>query len=926
MVDYKHADLFLQDSTEKQIKITYGNTTITNEDLFNQEMTLDESLCSSNELSFGACEASVIKFKVANIVAPMKGQWLNVNMILDGNADLPFHVGKYKVESDVLTADRRWREITAYDAMYDIINSDVSEWYESVLPDKNSSMSLREFRRRFVEHFGLKEKPADLINDDMVVKKTLSTVSSGTDETGETIQEGATLSGKDVINCICEINARFGHIGRDGMFHYIKLPQEIQGLYPANNLYPSDDLYPKDPKSHRVTRNHYISCKYEDFLTKSITQLQIRQEENDIGLIVGVNGNPYIIQGNFLLYGKTQNELLSISQRILEKIKGIIYRPFSAECKGNLCLEVGDPVRLSTEYDIVESYILKRTMKGIQSLKDSYSSTGVERYSEKVNSVHQDIRQIKGKANILSRTIDETNSRITDVEQGLQSQITQNASSITAEVIRATEEEGNLSSRISMTESSITAEVIRATGAEQEIGSRIEMTESSILSTVANSSQIWYEGGLTVNYRGYGNPEGQYPATSENYGKKYLDVATGKLYICTRLNSGKYIWAFETGLSRVTKELNSKIDQTAESITSTVSATYETKQNADLSYKSLSSQIDQTAESITSTVSATYETKSHSQTRYTELSSSIEQTAESISSKVSKGDVVSEINQSAEQIVLSAGRLVIESGNFTLDEGGNASMTGHVVATSGKIGHFDITSEGLSWEDYGTKIWGTAIYTNYVEPIGSIGNVRIGGGGGVDIGVWGSDISTLYCSGGICIPFDHYLRLNRDGPSIIGWSSAEPNGNLHIGDYNRQNLPNEVIINSKKITVLNSAGNGISHVDNTSDEREKNILGNVSNPVEFVRALKPIVYQYKDEDDPVTHWGFGAQTTLAAIKKSNIGECRLIERNSYDLGRPIDPEDDSTFFYSMKYDEMIAPIVGALQYALNEIDKLKKEV
>ena len=64
MVDYELSDLFQNRYTDKQIEITYDGGTITNSELFAESMQLTESLCSDSELRFGACESSVIKFKI----------------------------------------------------------------------------------------------------------------------------------------------------------------------------------------------------------------------------------------------------------------------------------------------------------------------------------------------------------------------------------------------------------------------------------------------------------------------------------------------------------------------------------------------------------------------------------------------------------------------------------------------------------------------------------------------------------------------------------------------------------------------------------------------------------------------------------------------------------------------------------------------
>lgn len=292
------------------------------------------------------------------------------------------------------------------------------------------------------------------------------------------------LSGATVLNCICEINGCFGHIGRDGRFHYIYLEQEIQGLYPRNDLYPADDLYPREPKSMRIGKNLYISARYEDFLVKSIDKLQIRKEEDDIGVIVGSGTNAYVIQDNFLVYGKGNEELTGIANNIYEKIRGIIYRPFSADCKGNLCIEVGDAVRLPTRYEIIESYVLKRTLKGIQALRDDYEAAGEEYRSTQVNSVHKSIIQLKGKTNVLTRTIEETNSKIVDVESGLSSEIKQTATDIRAEVKNTVD---GLSSSIEQTAESITSEVKRAKQSEEELSSKITQTAESITSEVGKN-------------------------------------------------------------------------------------------------------------------------------------------------------------------------------------------------------------------------------------------------------------------------------------------------------------------------------------------------------------------------------------------------------------------------------------------------------
>ena len=516
MVDYQYLNLFLKDSVDKQLNIVSDDRkiNITNTELHQEKFELTESLCSESELTFGACEAGMIKFTVSNVFLPMKGKWLTAKMTLDGHEDKPFQIGRYKVYSDTPTADRTCRDVVAYDALYDILSSDVTDWYNQILPQKDSKVTLKQFRDSFFNHFGVEQEEVSLVNDEMIIEKTVEVKasSSGSSDTAETSTIGEAISGKEVLSCILEINGCMGNIGRVGKFRYVYLTQEMQGLYPANDLYPADDLYPRNPKSTSISKSQYISAQYEDYIVRTIDKLQIREKENDIGVIVGDGENTYVIEGNFLVYGKGTKELNEIGEKTLSKIKGIIYRPFSADCKGNPCFEVGDAVRLQTRYELIESYILKRTLKGIQALRDGLEAEGEEYRTSKVNGMQRSILQLKGKSNTLERSIEETKSTIVDVEKGLQSQITQtateirsevkdttdglssritqNASSITAEVNRATSAEGTLSSKISQTAESITAEVNRATEKEGQLAAAIQVNAEGITSKVSRDSVV----------------------------------------------------------------------------------------------------------------------------------------------------------------------------------------------------------------------------------------------------------------------------------------------------------------------------------------------------------------------------------------------------------------------------------------------------
>lgn len=406
MIDYKYKDFYNDTSVSKRMQIQCSDGSVLNEDDWKGESAeLTERLCSESELSFGRCEASTFKLRVRERIVPLAGKKITVSVTLEGAEEAPFMMGVYKVDSDVPTADRRYRDIVAYDAMYDILNAEVSGWYNSLA----FPMTLRQLRDSFCDCVGVEQEEITLINDDMTVEKTI--------DPGE-------LPGKTVIEAICEINGCFGHIGRNGKLRYVVLEQMIEGLYPADDLYPSDDLYPADPMgTTEVSKSMYLSCQYEDFICQHIDKLQIRQEENDIGAISGTGNNCYIIEDNFLVYGKSAEDLQSIADNVLSVIGVVWYRPAQVEARGNPCLEVGDGILLHTTREDVYTYILQRTLKGIQALRDSYTAEGEEYRTGQVNGIMKSIIQLKGKSNVLTRTVEETRLEMKDIENDLSTEI-----------------------------------------------------------------------------------------------------------------------------------------------------------------------------------------------------------------------------------------------------------------------------------------------------------------------------------------------------------------------------------------------------------------------------------------------------------------------------------------------------------------------
>lgn len=445
MINSNLKEKYWDSSTDKQmvISVVGTNQKIDNSMLEIGTFALEESLCSESELKFGACEANCVKFTARNTAGNIIGKTISIEETIDGDSENSMPYGVFKVASDVPKADRTKRQITAYDAMYDIINTDVKSWYAGL----SFPMTLKQFRNSFFAHLGIAQVETSLVNDSMTVNKTI--VATQTDDSSAVTEESA-ISGKTVVTAICEINGCFGNINREGKFEYIFLKAIASALYPAEDLFPSDNLFPSDANTESMT-GHYIAFDYEDFQSKEITQLEIKTSEDNAGAIVGTAGNNYSITGNFLVSDKTGAELEQIANNLLPIMAQAAYTPIkSCTCVGNPCLTLGEPIRFNTTREIVETYLLQRTLTGVQSKRDSISAQGTQTHSAKVNSIRDTIESVERRTGKLERNADHLQSTYEDLEEQTNTKFEQTAKSISAEVNRAQKAEGQLDASLEL--------------------------------------------------------------------------------------------------------------------------------------------------------------------------------------------------------------------------------------------------------------------------------------------------------------------------------------------------------------------------------------------------------------------------------------------------------------------------------------------
>lgn len=410
MTAQEYSDLYSEPHHhEIQIKVVNSSPEVvfTNADICYETMTLEDSLFSDYNLRIGACESRRFSVKVVSEDS-LIGQWIDVyiytdlpdvlidsdgNEIIDSDGDnialsdagaSPSYtrIGRFKVFSDNRTNDRKWRELVCYDAMNDLLNTDVSDWYSGL----TFPMTISSLRNSFFTYLNITQETVTLPNDSLEIQ-------GGFDVDGG-------LSGKTVIEAICELNGCFGHITSSGTFKYITF-----------------DTYTE------VTLDHYIdgTGTYEDYVVDNIDGVIARSAEDDVGTpsATGTMSHPYIINDNPLTYGiEGTNSLKTALYNVYTSLRRLmIYRPFSVTTYGNPFLEVGTKITIDTRDQTIESFVFCKTMTGIQALRDNISALGDKTLEFKPTSLPSQLIRTKGKLHILENTVDGLKSEVIAVSQ-----------------------------------------------------------------------------------------------------------------------------------------------------------------------------------------------------------------------------------------------------------------------------------------------------------------------------------------------------------------------------------------------------------------------------------------------------------------------------------------------------------------------------
>ena len=364
---------------------------------------LIQSISDAEQLKYGSVEPSMFEIQIAQDTAQVErveasaiagmgrgkiwdcaqGKKLTV-YIKKGIIE---HSAEFFIKSIKGEGTTGFKTITAYDAL-SLFDKNVAEWYNGL---NFNSLTLKAFRESLCTYCGVGFESVTLPNDSMTISRTMSATS---------------ITGRDILSACCELCGCWPKIDLWGTN---KLKWVTLGATSCETFDYSQYDYTFRPDSTR-----------EEYDCKGINAVIIRATDDDVGghYPATVQDNPYIIQGNFLCFGKSTAELTTIAQNIYNQIANKPYRPHKTVITGRPYLEPGDKVTVKFadgNGGTFDTYILKRTMTGEAALLDTYEAKGQKEHREQYG-ISQQIQQIQGRTNELTRTVDETVNTITRIE------------------------------------------------------------------------------------------------------------------------------------------------------------------------------------------------------------------------------------------------------------------------------------------------------------------------------------------------------------------------------------------------------------------------------------------------------------------------------------------------------------------------------
>lgn len=372
---------------------------LTNENIDQSTLTLQESICSEQYFIFGGCVCNQITFQAHH------EQFNGTSEEFYPSGKIEVYIERKGTKIKIFTgeidsAERKANSLTrnfiAYDYLYKLRNTDIARWYKNQTTDKKKKLTQKQFRDKLFEFLGLEQVSAKLHWDDTYVPDT---------------NNSNEMNVVNILKDLCLQNDCFGWMNRDGKFEYLKLREnsykygQTTGNQNIYKYYNNEEVHLDTFKSFtakegRVWFPNVIFCDPDPNRAFGFTQGDYTAQEAYDNNVYYNRNSFFVGNEDWLNYVWNADEYGGISRA--EPIMKICYGVFvdqdlrkyyraqgyTAEVQGNPLNMVGQAVELYYKKQIqhddqeptelqwyVHSYIMSRTLKiGVTDMVDTYSA------------------------------------------------------------------------------------------------------------------------------------------------------------------------------------------------------------------------------------------------------------------------------------------------------------------------------------------------------------------------------------------------------------------------------------------------------------------------------------------------------------------------------------------------------------------------
>lgn len=383
------------DETIKHVRLEFPNgesANITKEKIYQEAMSLEESIVEGDTVQYGSCNASIFKIRVADFTDNIEGARMNVyidflNESLGNLLDVPF--GKYIIsQPPERTSDRRWRNITAVDYMT-LFDVDITNFYNVTLfPTDSTTRTIKQCREMLYQYIGIQYEQVNLVNDSAIVNKTITP---------------NTLSGRDFLQKLLEINGCFGHFDYEGIFRH-------------------PILYSNDSKIHDI-QTFKNDCNYDDYNVAGFNEVVILNEDGAKKASFSntqTNKVTYTVANNYILFNLSSDDTRTVARKMLTQIVNCPYRKNNVTVHGGIYIGLADKYTVhpslydgtQTITNTFKSYCFARTIQGIQALSSTFTANINNVSDESSRDITTEIESLRNKTNSVEKEVDYLGAKV----------------------------------------------------------------------------------------------------------------------------------------------------------------------------------------------------------------------------------------------------------------------------------------------------------------------------------------------------------------------------------------------------------------------------------------------------------------------------------------------------------------------------------